>query len=81
MVQNCSFLTQPKLTTTAIDDSNRRGTKLSLAVLGNVDFQIVVALINILRELLIFIIVTHQNILAKNDTWESIFFFAKICTK
>ena len=30
MVQNCSYFTQMKSTTTAIDDSNRRGNKLGL---------------------------------------------------
>ena len=75
MIQNCSYFTQMKSTMTAIDDSNRRRNKLRLGCSREATAPLILIVffdwiwVDILKELLSFTIVTHQNIQAKNITW------------
>ena len=74
MIQNCSYFAQMKSTTTAINDSNRRRNKLGLGCSREATAPLILIFksrffdwisVDILKELLSFTIVTHQNILAK----------------
>ena len=71
MVQNCSYFTQIKTTATAIDDSNRQRNKIRLGCSRGTTapliliFKLLFRWLHILKDLLIFTIATHQNILAQ----------------